>query len=56
MRLVDVEALRDALYEADAITMKGLSIIDNFPTIETCNNSDDDDFNASIGGEDEGGK
>lgn len=34
MRLIDAEALRDALYEADAITMRGVAIINQFPTIE----------------------
>ena len=29
--VVDRKALRDALYEADAITFKGLAILDNFP-------------------------
>lgn len=47
IKLVDVKALRDALYEADAVTMRGLSIIDNFPTIETRNKSSDDAVNAS---------
>lgn len=33
-RLIDCIALRDALYEADAITMRGLEIINTFPTAE----------------------
>ena len=33
-KLVDAKALSDALYEADAITMKGVIIISQFPTIE----------------------
>lgn len=34
MRLKDADALRNALYEADAITMKGVAIINKFPTID----------------------
>ena len=34
MRLIDADAVRDALYDADAITMKGVAIINQFPTIE----------------------
>lgn len=30
--VVDRVSLRDALYEADAITFKGLAILDNFPS------------------------
>lgn len=33
-KLVDAKALSDALYEADAITMKGVVIINQFPTVE----------------------
>ena len=31
---IEREALRDALYEADAITMKGVAIINQFPTAD----------------------
>ena len=31
MSYIEREALRDALYEADAITMKGIAIINQFP-------------------------
>lgn len=31
---IDREALRDALYEADAITMKGVAILNNFPVAD----------------------
>lgn len=31
---IDREALRNALYEADAITMKGVEIINNFPAVD----------------------
>ena len=31
---VDRDALRDALYEADAVTMEGVKIINNFPTAD----------------------
>lgn len=31
---VDREALRNALYDADAITMKGLEILNRFPATE----------------------
>ncbi len=33
-RYVDVVALRDALYDADAVTMKGVAIINQFPTAD----------------------
>ena len=33
-KLVDAKALSDAFYEADAITMKGVVIINQFPTVE----------------------
>ena len=32
-RYADIAAVRDALYEADAITMKGVRILNQFPTI-----------------------
>ena len=32
-RYIDADALRDALYDADAITMKGVRILNQFPTI-----------------------
>lgn len=32
--LIDRFALRDALYEADAVTMMGVKIINQFPAIE----------------------
>lgn len=32
-RYADIVAVRDALYEADAITMKGVRILNQFPTI-----------------------
>lgn len=32
-RYFDADALRDALYDADAITMKGVRILNQFPTI-----------------------
>ena len=31
---VDRDALRDALYEADAVTMEGIKIINSFPTAD----------------------
>lgn len=31
---IEREALRDALYEADAITMRGVAIINQFPTAD----------------------
>lgn len=31
--LIDREELRDALYEADAVTMQGVKIINQFPSI-----------------------
>ena len=31
---IEREALRDALYEADAITMKGVAIINQFPAAD----------------------
>ena len=34
MRLVDADALRNELYDADAITMRGVAIINRFPTID----------------------
>ena len=33
-RLIDAKAALDALYDADAITMKGVKIINQFPTID----------------------
>ena len=33
-RLIHAEAVRDALYDADAITMKGVAIINQFPTVD----------------------
>ena len=32
-RYADIVAVRDALYEADAITMKGVRILNQFPTL-----------------------
>ena len=32
--LIDRAALRDALYDADAITMRGLSILNTFPAVD----------------------
>ena len=34
MSYIEREALRDALYEADAITMKGIAIINQFPAAD----------------------
>ena len=34
MSYIEREALRDALYEADAITMKGAAIINQFPAAD----------------------
>ena len=34
MSYIEREALKDALYEADAITMKGIAIINQFPTAD----------------------
>ena len=34
MSYIEREALRDALYEADAITMKGVAIINQFPSAD----------------------
>lgn len=34
MKTVDVNALRDVLYEADAISMRGVAILNNFPTVD----------------------
>ena len=31
--LIDRKELRDALYEADAVTMQGVKIINQFPTV-----------------------
>lgn len=31
-RIIDADAVRNALYEADAITMNGVAIINQFPT------------------------
>ena len=33
--LIDREELRDALYEADAVTMQGVKIINQFPAADT---------------------
>ena len=33
-RLIDAKAVRDALYDADAITMNGVAIINQFPTVD----------------------
>ena len=33
-RLIDANALRDKLYEADAITMNGVAIINQSPTVD----------------------
>lgn len=33
-RLIDAKAVLDALYDADAITMKGVKIINQFPTVD----------------------
>lgn len=33
-RLIDANAVRDALYDADAITMNGVAIINWFPTVD----------------------
>ena len=32
--IIDREALRDALYEADAITMEGVKILNQFPSAD----------------------
>ena len=34
MSYIEREALRDSLYEADAITMKGIAIINQFPAAD----------------------
>ena len=34
MSYIERETLRDALYEADAITMKGIAIINQFPAAD----------------------
>ena len=34
MSYIEREALKDALYEADAITMKGIAIINQFPAAD----------------------
>ena len=34
MRLIDADALRNELYDADAITMRGVAIINQAPTID----------------------
>ena len=34
MSYIEREALKDALYEADAITMKGVAIINQFPAAD----------------------
>lgn len=33
-KYVDCEALRDALYDADAVTMRGVAIINKFPAAD----------------------
>jgi hypothetical protein len=33
-RLIDANAVRNALYDADAITMQGVAIINQFPTVD----------------------
>ena len=33
-RYIDADALRDKLYEADAVTMRGVAIINNEPTVD----------------------
>jgi hypothetical protein len=33
-RLIYLEDVRNALYDADAITMKGVAIINQFPTVD----------------------
>ena len=33
-RFVDANAVRNALYDADSITMKGVAIINQFPTVD----------------------
>ena len=33
-RLIYLEDVRNSLYEADAITMKGVAIINQFPTVD----------------------
>ena len=33
-RLIDANALRNKLYDADAITMEGVAIINQFPTVD----------------------
>ena len=33
-RLIDANAVRNALYDADSITMKGVAIINQFPTVD----------------------
>lgn len=33
-RYIDADVLRDKLYEADAVTMRGVAIINNFPTVD----------------------
>lgn len=33
-RLIDADAVRNALYDEDAITMKGVAIINQFPTVD----------------------
>lgn len=34
MRLIDADAVREDLYDADAITMRGVAIINRSPTID----------------------
>ena len=33
-RYIDADVLRDKLYEADAVTMRGVAIINNEPTVD----------------------
>ena len=33
-RYIDADALRDKLYEADAVTMRGVAMINNEPTVD----------------------
>lgn len=33
-RYIDADALRDKLYEADSVTMRGVAIINNMPTVD----------------------
>ena len=52
--LIDRKELRDALYEADAVTMRGVKIINQFPAVDAvpvvrckdCNHCDPENYHC----------